>query len=327
MRFAQPAAFWLLFLLLGIVLLWCYGKTRRAAFLCHISDPILLRQTPSRFPRLQQPWLSIVLILLPFLCTVFALADPRSSLGEPHLRRGSLDVMLLLDVSKSMAAEDYGTRSRLDKALQIVQQLLLTFQGNRVGIVTYAGTSFRQAHLTEDLAALEFILTHWITTDAIGVGGSNLVEAIETGLSLFRRDSERERLMILFSDGGTSDADLRSALTKAASLGVKILTLGLGGDQPSRIPRYDSDKQFVGYVELDGRVVTSRLDEEILRRIAANTKGTYVRIRPGHETQNLLSRSGTVSSSAFQQDEYKLFQPFLLAGLLAFGTQALFRRL
>lgn len=327
MRFAQPAVLWLLILLPGISALWHYGSKRRLAFVASLGDRHLFRQTPSRVPRLQRRWVGILLLLLPFLCTILALGDPRAPHGDIRLREGTLDIVILLDVSKSMAAEDYGKHSRLEKALQLVQQLLPQLRGNRVGLVTYAGASFRQADLTDDLDALQFILAKWITIEAVAVGGSNLAEAITTGLGLFPTGSERDKLMLVFSDGGNTSDSLQKALTKATQLGVRMVTLGLGNELASRIPQYDKHHEFKGYLENDGRVVLTKLNAEILKQIAAGTDGLYVRITHSNTLPNLLTRPGVIRADLLHQNEQQMYQPFLLVGLLAFGMQTLLKRL
>lgn len=143
MRFAYPAAFWLLLLIPGLFGILWRGQRRRNDFLRSFGDLKLLKQSASRFPQLQKPWIHPLLLLLSCLSVIVALADPRLSIGTPRLRAGVLDVVFLIDVSKSMAAEDYGTLSRLEKAREIAQTLLEDLQGNRVGIVTFAGISFR----------------------------------------------------------------------------------------------------------------------------------------------------------------------------------------
>jgi Ca-activated chloride channel family protein len=326
MRFAQSEICWLLVLLPLLLLLLRLRAQRHTLFVRRLGDPSLLRQTPPRFPGLHRKWLQSFLVLVPFLSIVLALADPRTPHGQPRLRTGTLDVVLVIDVSKSMAAEDYGAQSRLTKAREIAQNLLLDLRGNRVGLVTFAGSSFRQAELTEDLTALEFILKHWVSIDSVGVGGSNTARALETGLALFSEDSPRAQTMLLFSDGGDADEHLEAALTKAAQRGIRIITFGFGSTQPARIPLYDAQRHFKGFMEVDGRTVTTLLNEAPLRHIATVTQGTYERVTPQTTGQGLLAQHAAFANT-LTQDEHKIFQPFLLAGLLAIGARAVIARL
>jgi Ca-activated chloride channel family protein len=257
---------------------------------------------------------------------MLALSDPRYPTGLSHLRAGLLDVVMVMDVSKSMAAADYGANSRLDQARQMARHMLTRLRGNRVGLVTYAGISFRQAELTDDLDALDFILDHWVSIDSVSVSGSNLPAALETGVALFEPAVEREKLLLLFSDGGTGPEALSDILAKASQQDIRVVVFGLGHTQPSRIPQYNKHKQFVSYLKADGKVVTTRLNESVLQRVAEGANGTYLRIQHGQGWRGILSRPKVIGA-LFEQEERKLFQPFLLVGLLAFAAQTLVIRL
>lgn len=329
MRFAQPETLWWLLALPGLVWALYHGAKRRHRFLQHFGDVTVLAQTASRLPALQKPWVLGCLVGLPLVCAVFALSDPRYPAGRSYMPEGSLDVVMVLDVSKSMAAEDYGAKSRLAMARQIARHMLTELGRNRVGLVTYAGISFRQADLTTDFEALDFILNQWVSIDAVRIGGSNLKQAIETGLDVFDPETPRDKLMLIFSDGGTGDDDLVATMRDAAQQGVKIVALGLGNKQPSRIPQYDANQKFQGYLKAEGahgQVLTSRLNESALHQLARSAHGTYIRIERGQEWRHLLRRPD-VAGTMFVHDERKIFQPFLLVGLLAVAAQLLVKRL
>ncbi len=324
MRFAQPETLLWLLLLPGFIWVLYYGAKRRHLFLQHLGDLHLLTQTASRVPTLHKPWVLGSLAGLSLICALFALSDPRYPSGPSYMPEGSVDVVMLLDVSKSMAAEDYGPKSRLDMARQIARHMLTELRGNRVGLVTYAGISFRQAELTKDFEALDFILDQWVSIDAVRVGGSDLNQAIEMGLSIFDKGADREKLMLLFSDGGTEHVGLAVSLSKATQQGVRMVALGLGNDHPSRIPQYDAQKRFQGYLEADGQVLTSRLNERALKQVGGG-KGTYIRIERGEEWRHILRRRD-VAGQMYRQDELRIYQPFILAGLLAFAAQMVVKR-
>jgi Ca-activated chloride channel family protein len=325
MRLGYPEVCWLLLLLPGIYLLLSLGRQRQAAFLRGFGDPTLLHRTPARFPALRSAWVSTLLLLLSFLSTILALADPRLRTGAPYLRANTLDVVMILDVSTSMAAEDYGQLSRFEQAREIVRRLLPDLRGNRVGMITFAGTSFRQADLTTDLDALDFILQSWVAVDAIGVGGSNLAQAISTGLELFPQVSTRQQLMLLFSDGGDGKEPLHSILNKAARRGIRIVTFGLGHLEPTRIPQYDANHTFVGYLQANEQIVTTSLHETPLQQIATVTGGAYLHIVRGDEGHNLLTQP-TVVGKALTQKETRVFQFFLGIGLGTFAAYTLLIR-
>ncbi|PON10286.1 hypothetical protein C2W62_50885, partial [Candidatus Entotheonella serta] len=174
----------------------------------------------------------------------------------------------------------------------------------------------------EDLDALDFIVQQWVKEGTAGVAGSNLAQAIEAGLELFRDDSQKARLMVMLSDGGDEREEFQPILTRAASQGVVIVTLGLGGIQSSRIPQYDAQGKFTGYVEVEGTVATTQLNAEPLQRIASATGGTYMHVQQRRTWQHLLTRYAA-TSGLLTQRETPIFQIFLPMGPLAWETQLL----
>ena len=326
MRFMHVEVCWLLALLPLLVLLIRTQAHRRLRFVQQLGDPTVLQHHPGRYPLLHRPWVCLVLVLITYLCLILALADPRLPYGKPRLRAGALDAVMVVDVSKSMAAEDYQPQTRLAKAQEIMRELLQDFAGNRVGLVTFAGSSFRQAELTQDMTALDFIVKHWVGIDTAGLGGSNLVQALETGLALFDNTTQREKVMLLFSDGGEGDEPFAEVLARAAERRIKVITFGLGSLQPSRIPQYDSQHQFKGFLQVDGHFATTQLLEAPLQQIATATAGVYHRVTPGTSWSRLLTQR-TVVGDTLTRNQCALFQPLLLIGLLACGAQTLLARL
>jgi Ca-activated chloride channel family protein len=326
MRFAYPSALWLLLII--PLLLYCMRlqTSRTGRFLEQLGDATLLQRTSSRCPRLERQWVRWVLLLLLFVGTILALADPRLPYGAPYLRPGAVDAVMIIDVSKSMAAEDYHPLSRLDKARQVILQMLPQLRGSRVGLVTFAGNSFRQAELSEDFRALEFILKHWVQIDSAGVGGSDIVQALETGLALLPETSQRERLLLLFSDGGDGTEQLAPILAKIAQHGVRVLAFGVGEEHPARIPQYDAVKKFISFMQVNGQTVTTRLNEAPLQQTARSTHGQYHRVDHAASWRDIL-RDPVVVGRALTRDERRVFQPFLVFSMLAFGMQIAISRL
>jgi Mg-chelatase subunit ChlD len=166
----------------------------------------------------------------------------------------------VIDVSKSMAAEDYGALSRLDKSKEALMRLLHHLPSEtRVGLVTLAGASFHQADLTEDVVALRFILEHWVKVESVPVGGSVLSHALESALDVFE-GNERRKLLLFLSDGGDWEDGLVAAAHKAQQQGVTIISVGLGGMLPTCIPRYDRDGVFEGYERQEDETLTTALN-------------------------------------------------------------------
>lgn len=314
LSWANPWAAWLtpvLVLLAGLLLL---EARRRVAFLKAFGDGALVRgfsRLDPEGPRRLRP----LLLALALTGIVAALARPVLSTKSEVPDRPRLDVVLLLDVSRSMGAEDYGPRrSRLDRAKAMILEALPELAGRKVGVVTFAGAAFRQAPLVDDHAALAYVLANWVFIESAPGGGSDLAEGIRAATRLFE-DRSGERLVLLFSDGGQAQGEkLRAALAEARSKAARIFAFGLGGPVASRIPEYDTNGKLLGWVTVNGQVATTRLDEPVLKQVAAVTDGGYARVVSGRELRHTLGRlriAGVVSPGGPRE----LFQ-WPLAGAL-----------
>lgn len=325
MHFAAARMLWFLLILpFGALILWL-GMRRKASFLNGLSDTALFRTLPSRLPALQSFKLHALLLLAAILSLVLALADPRIPYGATTLKTGVLDAIILIDISQSMLAEDYAPQSRLAIARDLTHQLLAELEGNRIGLVTFGSSSFRQAELTEDYQALKFIVDHWVEVNAAGMGGSDLVKAIATGLAMYEPAGQHEKLMLILSDGGADRPDLEAVLAKAADQGVKIIAFGLGSELPARIPQYDPHHTFTGYLRLDDKVITTRLNKAPLQRIALSTHGAYHPITRRGMPPNPFAR--VLNKRLHTRQETQIFQVFLGAALILCGLHTVMVRL
>jgi Ca-activated chloride channel family protein len=315
LSFANPWAVWLIPLLLLLSGLVLVEIRRRQAFLRAFGDLPLV----SRFSRLGSEWprrLRPLFLSLALIGVTVALARPvlapLSEQNDPRV----LDIVLLLDVSRSMGALDYGPNiSRLAKAKTMILDALPDLAGARVGVVTFAGASFRQAPLTADHAAIKYILTNWVFIESAPPGGSDIAQGIRTAARLFE-GRQGEHVVLLFSDGGQDHSeDLRSALADARSNGVRIFAFGLGGPVASKLPQYDENGKFSRWLTVNGEVVTTRLDESILKEIAAGTNGKYSRIVSGRELSHTLNRF-KISRAHPLAEPRELFQWPLAAALV-----------
>lgn len=290
LSFANARAAWLLpplLLLLGLTLV---ERRRRQALLRAWGDHALV----SRFSDLGAAWLLRLrpfVLFLALVAVVAALARPVLATRPGDDRRAPPDMVMLFDVSRSMGAEDYApTLSRLGKAKAMVLDALSRLAGARVGIVTFAGAAFPQAPLTTDQTALRYVVSDWVFIESAPPGGSEVAQGIKTATKLFD-GLKRERVILLFSDGGGADTEsLGPALAEARANGIRIFTFGLGGPGSSRLPRYDGAGKFLGWLTVDGEIVTTTLDDRAMREIAAATGGAYSTVLTGRELRRTLDR-------------------------------------
>jgi len=315
--FIDHRVFWGLLaipLLIGFVL---WGLRRRRSILNEFGDVRLLSQF-SRFSFNRRMALRGLLTIFCLTLLVVVMARPLLSGHVRALRRGSLDVVAVLDVSKSMAAEDCGSGvARIQIAKKSLLERFSDLGGNRVGIVTFAGQSFPQAELTDDFEALEFVLENWVNVDSAPSQGSNIGAALSEAAELFEEDGKK-RIILLFSDGGhTRPKNLEGLLADVEGRAITVISLGLGGAEGSRIPVYVEGK-FTEWLKIDGKETVTRLNEPILREIAEATGGMYIKVDSGKELDGILRDPGVVGQEALSGGS-EIFQIPLALSLSLLG--------
>lgn len=326
MKFINAQAFYLLLLIIPAVGLMVFGMRRKRAILSRFGRISLIRHF-SNISCAKLKVVQLVLISLAFVFVVTALARPVLPDRLVQVKRGSLDLVALIDVSKSMAAEDYALgKSRLDKAKAGFEPVLASLAGNRVGIVTFASEPFIQAELSGDLGALKFILQNWVKVGSAPGNSTNIASALKEALALFD-DPGRDKLIFLFSDGGDElPGEFIEVMAEANRKKVKILAAGMGSTTPSKIPIYDGNGKFAGWYSINGQPASTSLNESTLNYLAANTGGRYARVGPATDLKKLLFEPA-ISKDKAEEGNRELFQLFLSLALLALLVESVRGRL
>lgn len=296
-EFLNAKAFWAMLILplvLGI-LLW--GRHRRKGILQEFGRMDLLSQF-SRFSFHRKTFYQSFSVVLSLSLLIVAIARPLLSGNFRQIMKGALDVVAVLDVSKSMAAEDGGPQvSRVETAKDALLRCLPELAGNRLGIVTFAGESFPQAELTDDFQALEFVLKNWVTVDSAPLQGSNIEKALQEAVDLFEKD-DKKKVILLVSDGGhVRPKNLEGVLTEISSRGVTVVSVGVGSIEGSKVPVYQEGK-FKEWLKIEGKEVITRLNEEILRQISQSTGGKYIQLSSGREVKGIFRDPAVVGKKA-----------------------------
>ena len=188
---------------------------------------------------------------------------------KEHTARGA-EVMIVLDVSNSMLAEDYSP-NRLERAKLAISRVVDKLRDDRIGLVVFAGNSFVQLPITTDYVSAKMFLNS-ISTGSVPIQGTAMGEAISTALRSFSAQSDKSRAIIVITDGENHEDDPVAAAEQAASMGVRVFTIGVGSPQGTMIPLEDG-----GYLEdREGNPVVTRLDDKVLQDVAAAGKGLYI---------------------------------------------------
>lgn len=261
----------LLLLLLVPVFFVVYGvvrKLRRRSIKEVGDEELVARLMPSWSGA--KGWVRLVFFVLGFICLVIGLARPQIGAKLSERTTKGAEVMIALDVSNSMLAEDYSP-NRLDRAKLAISRLTDRLQGDRIGLIIFAGSSFVQLPITTDYVSAKMFLNN-IDTDSVPIQGTAIGDAILTAARGFSAQSEKSRAIIVITDGENHEDDpVAAAKTAHDDLGVLVYTIGVGSAEGQPIPMNGELLK-----DRDGNIVVTRLDEMTLRDIARAGGGAYV---------------------------------------------------
>lgn len=240
------------------------------------------------------------LLLLGLGFAMVALAQPQWGYTFQEMQRKGLDLLFAVDTSRSMLSNDVQP-NRLERVKLTTQDLINELQGDRVGLIAFAGRAFVQAPLTIDEAAVVESI-HDLDTNTIPEGGTNISEAITLAIETFGKSATGNRALIIFTDGEELKGDALKAAKAASDAGVRIFPIGIGTPEGSLIPLGSEDGGSTFVKDTSGQVVKSKLDEKRLREIAAATGGFYLHLENGPRTMKQLYAEGIAKMTAADFD-------------------------
>jgi Ca-activated chloride channel family protein len=279
MNFAQPH--WLFIGLLaciGLILLFRFMQKRRQAALEKFAAHQLIDRLTRNVSGSRRRYKNILLLLAVFMC-FSALARPQYGFQWVDIKRKGIDLLFALDTSKSMLAEDIKP-NRLKRAHLAILDFVQQLEGDRVGLLPFAGSAYLMCPLTLDYEAFEGSLSA-ITPGIIPRGGTNIATVIDVAVETLN-NAANHKILIILTDGENLEGNAIKAAEEAAKQGLTIYTVGVGTSEGELIPvAEESGKGFIK--DQQGNFVTSRLDEKTLTAIAEKSNGLYVPLGSGGE--------------------------------------------
>jgi Ca-activated chloride channel family protein len=261
----------LLLIPLFFFLRWSWARRRKA--LAQIGNIELLERLTVHVSREKQR-ARLVMIFFSVLFLILALARPQWGVKETTLVTKGRDIIIALDTSASMLAEDIQP-NRMARAKHELERLIDRLQGDRVGLIVFAGEAFVQCPLTSDYTAAKMFLSE-VDVGTVPVPGTSLDRAIDLARNKFVETERQYKVLILLTDGEQTTGDPMPAVEKAAAEGIQIYTIGIGSLSGVPIPIRDEKGQLVEWKkQKNGELVQSRLDEGMLLKIATATGGKY----------------------------------------------------
>ena len=219
-------------------------------------------------------WVKAILLMAALTLLIIAVARPRYGFYFEEMSGRGVDVFVLLDVSRSMLAEDVKP-NRLERAKSDILDLLPKLDGDRVGLIAFAGAPVVQVPLTTDQGFFKLMLDE-VDVNSAPKGGTLIGDAIRKAMESMETRADRDQAIVLITDGGDQDSFQQEAADQAAQRGIRIITVGLGDiGEGARIPKRGSDGG-IGFVQHEGQEVWSKMDDGLLKDIAEKTLGAYI---------------------------------------------------
>jgi Ca-activated chloride channel homolog len=278
MQFIYPEYLYALWGVAGLFLFFYWVSRTKAKRLRAFAGTTLykpLSQSHSQIKEQLKKWLMVLV----FIFITLALAQPQWGNVKKEIKRKGIELMFVVDTSLSMLAEDVKP-SRIEKAKFIMKSFLKRLEGDRIGIVTFAGSGFVQSPLTLDYDAF-LLFANSIEVGYIPDAGTSLTEAINTSVLSFPDSKKKHQAIILLTDGEHHEGDVETVIKAAKESKIRIYTIGLGTKDGAPIPLRSDDGTKSGYKkDRAGEIVITKLNELLLSRIAEETSGLYMQSTP-----------------------------------------------
>ncbi len=266
-----------------------------------------------------KPFWKLIFFVLAYISAVIGLAGPQIGTKLEESKRKGVDIIIAIDVSNSMNAEDLKP-NRLERTKQLISRLLDKLKNDRVGLIVFAGKSYIQLPITTDYAAAKLVLSA-ISTDIIPIQGTAIGSAIELAQQSFTEKDKTHRALIIITDGENHEDDPVASVKKAAQEGIIIHTIGMGSKDGVPIPIYQHGIRIGFFKDRDKQNVVTKLDETILKEIAVAGNGIYIHATNSDDGLNEISKNiDRMEKKEFESRQYAeyedRFQFFFAAALL-----------
>ena len=314
-RFANIEMLWWLIAIPVFVIAYIVMTKRKERQLKAFGDPELMAQLMPDASKSRPIW-KFSLLLVALVLLIVAAARPQFGQKENTVKRQGIEVMVALDISNSMLAEDVAP-NRLDRAKQMLSKMIDNMVDDKVGLVVFAGEAFTQLPITCDYVSAKMFL-NTITPNLIQTQGTAIGTALQTAITSFGSpESEAGRAIILITDGENHEDDAIAAAKKAHELGIKVFVIGIGKPEGAPIPKPGTNDYFK---DRQGQVVVSKLNEEMCQQIAQAGSGVYVRCHNTNTAMRALQQElDHIATSELESTVYadynEQYQSFALIAL------------
>jgi Ca-activated chloride channel homolog len=292
MHFANPVYLWgIIFVPIYLIFLHLERKKKEALYIPIVN---LLKQAEGKRWTRFLPFIQKALIILIIIFFSLTLARPQTEHQKEKLGKKGIDIIIALDVSQSMLAEDLKP-NRMEAAKDNLSQFIAEIKDDRLGIIVFAGTAFTQSPLTFDYNIMQEYLkqisTKSINQNVRGLNGTAVGDAILAAINRFKKSEDRSKVLVLLTDGDANvGVDPQIAAEKAAESGIKIYTVGIGSKEGAPMPVTNMLGQKDYARNQDGSLMMATFNEEGLKKIAAIGSGQYFRAGDNESFKEVMAK-------------------------------------
>ena len=314
-RFSHIEILYLLALIPVLIVLFSVSLRKRRKAISKFGEEILMKQLMPMVSYRRHIY-KFAIAMLAFGFIVIGIAGPQFGSKLMKVKRKGVEIVIALDVSNSMLANDIKP-NRLEKAKSAISRLLQKFGDDKIGLIVFAGDAYTQLPITTDYSSARLFLSG-VNTDIVPIQGTAIGAAINLAAKSFTPDSKSSKAIVIITDGENHQDDAIKAASAAREKGIIVHTIGMGLTQGAPIPIKNNPGQF--HKDIDDNVVVSRLDEDMLKKIAASGEGAYIRANNTRVGLNALLKEikkmdKTEMESKVYSDYIERFQYFIFVGL------------
>ncbi len=321
-RFQHPYLLYLFALIAVLLVVFLIFYRWKQKQLKNLASKQVLQQILPDFSKSKATIKSILgLLALSFL--IIAMANPQMGSKQQEVKKKGIDIVIALDVSNSMMAEDLSP-NRLERSKRAILQMINRLGNDRICIIVFGGQSYVQLPLTTDYAAAKLFI-NTIHTGLIPTQGTAIGSAINLGVQSLDLKSPTQKAIIVITDGENHEDDAITAAQGAAEQGIFVHTIGMGSELGAPIPLYKGKRKLPGAYRKDkeGQTVTTRLNQEMLEEIASAGKGSFIRASNSNSGLNMILKElnkleKTEFGTKVYTDYDDYFQVFLAIALILF---------
>ncbi len=300
-KFAHPEILYVLISIPAFVLLFLLAQRKRKKAIESFGDLALMETLMPEISK-TRPVLKFILSMVALCILIFVIAGPQFGSKLQEVKRKGVEIVIALDVSNSMLAEDIQP-NRLERAKRAISRLVDKLSNDKIGLIVFAGEAYTQIPITTDYVSAKMFLSS-IQPNMVNKQGTAIGSAIELGMRSFTPESELNKALIIITDGENHEDDAIKAAVAAKEKGIFVHTIGMGDAKGAPIPLQPGSNEFIK--DREGNTVISKRDEKMLQEIAISGGGLYI----GEVQAGLRTLFDEINKMDKQEYESKIYTEF-----------------